>query len=174
MRYLFLAALGSFLALLSGVAPSWAVDSETSRETLKGIKGVYVLVEELQPNIKKLSERFTVGKDQLQGAVELRLKQAGIRVLKKDEWIKTPGRPIFYVNVNTHARERYRWAYDIRVELQQIASMEANQVKALISSWSTNITGTLSAGTLSILKDETLALTDIFIKAFFAANPSRP
>ena len=58
--------------------------------------------------------------------MEAQLKEAGIRVLDRDEWLRTPGRPVVYVNVNTHEYQKYRFAYDVRIELQQLATLEAN------------------------------------------------
>jgi len=135
------------------------------------MKGVYVLVEELQPNIRSFSSKPNFSKEQLQGEMESKLKRAGILVLTRDEWLKTPGRPVLYLNANTHQREKYWWAYDIRLEFQQIASLEANPtIKTLVSTWSTNVTGSVNVGTLAIIGNEVRMLTDIFIKAYLSVN----
>jgi len=164
-----LAIITACLLLSKSVVAS---DSDSSRQTLSGIKGVYVLVEDLQPNIKKSASRSNFSTEQLQKDVELRLKKAVITVLNRDEWLKTPGQPVLYINVNTHEREKYWWAYDIKLELQQIASLEANpKVKALVNTWSVNMTGIVNIGTLNTLTDQVKTLTDIFIKAYRSVNP---
>jgi hypothetical protein len=161
------------VCLLGPVRAVPAADSETSRKTLAGLQGVYVLVEELQPNIVKFSDKFSFSKDQLQKSVDLKLRGAGIKVLSRDEWLQTPGRPILYVAVNTHQREKYWWGYDIRVELHQTASLEAiPATRAFVATWSTNMTGTVNIGTLNTLNEQARVLTDIFINAFVSANPS--
>ena len=161
----------ALLACLLIAPPLMAVDSDTSRQTLSRIKGIYVLVEELQPNIRKPASRLNFTSEQLQKEIESRFQKAGITVLNRDEWLRTPGRPVLYLNVNTHQREKYWWAYDIRLEFQQIASLEANPtIKTLVSTWSTNVTGSVNVGTLAIIGNEVRMLTDIFIKAYLSVN----
>jgi hypothetical protein len=161
----------ALLACLLIAPPLMAVDSDTSRQTLSRIKGIYVLVEELQPNIRKPASRLNFTSEQLQKEIESRFQKAGITVLNRDEWLKTIGRPVLYLNVNTHEREKYWWAYDIRLEFQQIASLEVNpKVKTLVSTWSVNITGTANIGSLTTLTDQVKTLADIFIKAYQSVN----
>ena len=160
------------LIIITGVAS--AVDSEQTRKTMAGLQGVYVLVEELQPNIQKYASKFSVDKASLQKNVEMQLREAGIRVLERDEWAKTPGRPVLYVNVNTHEQEKYWFAYNIEVELQQIAAMEANPAtKALVGTWSVNIAGVVNIGTITALRDRVKNLMDIFISAYLSANSKK-
>ncbi|MFB3926856.1 MAG: hypothetical protein ACE14T_12470 [Syntrophales bacterium] len=148
--------------------PAYSLDSAQTRKTLV-IEGVYVLVEELQPNIKGFSDRFKFSKEQLQADVESKLREAGIKVFNKNEWLKTVGRPILYVNINTDQREKYWWSYDVRLELQQMVSLEVNpQVKTLATTWSTNITGTVNLGTLHVLSQQVSTLVDIFINAYLS------
>jgi len=116
-----LRALGLILASFS-----FAGDTDTSRRTLSGVKGVSVVVEDLQPDLQKRARRQALSKDQLRKNMEAQLEEAGIRVLDRDEWLRTPGRPVVYVNVNTHEYQKYRFAYDVRIELQQLATLEAN------------------------------------------------
>ena len=162
-------AIVTTLSLAIGSAS--AVDSEQTRKTLAGIQGVYVLVEELQPNIQKYSSQFDLDKASLQKGAESQLREAGIRMLGREEWLKTPGRPVLYINVNTHEQEKYWFAYNIQVELQQVAAMEANPaVKSLVGTWSVNIAGMVNIGTINALRDRVKNLMDIFITAYLSAN----
>ena len=166
------ASVGAGGLLLAGSAS--AVDSEQARKTLAGLPGVYVLVEELQPNIQKYASKFELDKVSLQKSTESRLREAGIRVLGREEWLKTPGRPVLYVNVNTHEQEKYWFAYNVEVELQQIAAMEANPaIKSLVGTWSVNIAGAVNIGTINALQDRVKNLLDIFIKAYLSINPQK-
>ena len=70
-----LAVLWGIIGLSGG--SSWAVDSEQSRASMRGIEGVGVVVESLDPEV----ERAGLTKHQLQTDVELQLRKAGIRVL---------------------------------------------------------------------------------------------
>ncbi len=171
MKRIPLIMLAACACLLGSIRTAPAADSETSRQTLAGLRGVYVLVEDLQPNIVKLSDRFNFSRDQLRDNVASKLRKAGIKVLSREEWLTCPGRPILYVAMNTDQREKYWWAYDIRLELQQMSSLEANPAtRALVSTWSTNMTGVVNLGTLGILSEQTSVLTDVFINAFAFAN----
>jgi hypothetical protein len=144
---------------------------------LTGLQGVYIAVEELQSNVMKYEKHLRKSglmKEQIQQDIEQRLRQAGIRVLTSDEWLKTPGRPILYVNVNTHENEKYCFAYDIRIELQQIVSIDSNpKIKALASTWTMNITGSANIGTLNVIRDNILYLTDCFAEAYKSVNSKR-
>jgi hypothetical protein len=165
IEYLAITAL--LLTLMIGSAS--ALDSEQTRKTLAGLPGVYVLVEELQPNIQKYANKFDLDKASLQKSTESRLREAGIRVLGREEWLKTLGRPVLYINVNTHEQEKYWFAYNVEVELQQVAAMEANPtIKSLVGTWSVNIAGAVNIGTINALQDRVKNLLDIFIKAYLS------
>jgi hypothetical protein len=62
-------------------------DTEGERATLRGLDGVQVVVEDLQPDV----ERNGLTRQQLQTDVELRLRKAGIRVLTEQELDRAPG-----------------------------------------------------------------------------------
>ena len=162
------------LLLLSFDLCVFAVDSEETRLTLTGIQGVYVIVEEMQPNIQKYAVKPGLTKEQLQKDIELRLKEKGIKTLSRDEWVKTPGKPILHVSVNTHETEKYQYAYDIKMELQQVVKMEANpKINALAATWSMNMTGMANIGSLNIIKGDVEVLLERFQQAYWAANRKR-
>src|SRR2546425_3316356 len=79
---------------------------EGARETLRGLKGVGVVVERVSPD----AERDGLTQSQLQTDVELRLRKAGIPALTQEECRATPGHPFLYVNVNTH-RDGFKYAF---------------------------------------------------------------
>jgi hypothetical protein len=167
----FTAALLIALLVIAMGNSAFAVDSESSRKTLANLKGVYVIIEDLQPNLQKYAKKQELSKEQLQKHVEVHLKEAGIRVLNREEWAQAPGRPILYVNVNTHEYQKYQFAYDARVELQQMASLETSPgAKALAATWSINMTGTVNMGTVNVIYDSVKSLTSAFVKAYASAN----
>jgi len=165
----------TLLALLVAATPppAGAIDMDVTRKTLSGLQGVYVGVEELQPNLMKYSaaQKSGLSKEALKKDIEGRLGKAGIRVLTWDQAVKTPGMPFLYICVNTHESEKYWYAYDIRIELQQLVSMEANpKVKTMAGTWSTNMTGMVNIGTLDKLKEAVEVLTDKFVGAYRSVN----
>jgi len=166
----------ALLIMLVAPLPVGAIDTDVTRKTLSGLQGVYVAVEELQPNLLKYSaaQKSGLSKEGLKRDIEGRLSKAGIRVLTWDQAVKTPGMPFLYINVNTHESEKYWYAYDIRIELQQLVSMEANpKVKTLAGTWSTNMTGLVNIGTMDKLKEAVEVLVDRFAGAFRAANQKK-
>src|SRR5713226_9100936 len=109
-----------------------AVDSEWTRATLKGLQGVRVVVEKMAPE----EERAGLAQATLQTDVELKLRQAGIRVLSETEWDATPGRPWLYLQVGTHAPRQERSelsAFSIRLELSQRVVLERNAAVSLVA-----------------------------------------
>lgn len=166
----------ALLIMLVAPLPVGAIDTDVTRKTLSGLQGVYVAVEELQPNLLKYSaaQKSGLSKEGLKRDIEGRLSKAGIRVLTWDQAVKTPGMPFLYINVNTHESEKYWYAYDIRIELQQLVSMEANpKVKTMADTWSTNMTGIVNIGTMDKLKEAVEVLADRFAGAFRAANQKK-
>ena len=161
--------------LLIGFArPVFAVDSKESRMTLTGLRGVYVAVEELQSNVMQYETHLRksgLTPAQIQQDVAQRLREAGIRVLTSDEWLTTPGRPVLYVNVNTHENEKYWLAYDVRLELQLLVSLDSNpKIKTLASTWAINVTGVVNIGNLNVLRDNILVMVNRFAEAYKSVN----
>jgi hypothetical protein len=169
-----LVMLVSAVLLIGSAVPVLAIDSKETRLTLTGLQGVYVAVEELQSNVMKYEKHLRksgLTKEQIQQSVELRLREAEIRILSSDEWLKTPGRPVLYVNVNTHENEKYMLAYDVRLELQQLVSIDSNpRIKTLASTWTINVTGIANIGTLNIIRDNMFLLVDRFAEAYKSVN----
>jgi hypothetical protein len=163
------------LFLLTIISSSlFAIDSELTRQTMTGLQGVNVMVEDLQPNMQKYARKFGLAQEQLKRDVEQKLQKSGIIILTQENWLKTLGRPVLYVNINTHEYEKYWYAYDIKVELKQIVYMEANpKVKTLASTWSISMTGIANIGTLNTIRDSLGSLVNRFIDAYLSANTKK-
>ncbi|MCX7983261.1 MAG: hypothetical protein N2572_10235 [Syntrophales bacterium] len=161
-----------FLFVLAVMLPISArgIDSPETRATLAHIQGVHVLIEDYQQNLskhKKLLTKAGLDKENLLSAVEEKLKNAGLKVLNRDEWLKTPGRPLLCITINTHEAEKYKYAYDVNLQLMQVIMLEANpQLKSMSPTWSLNITGMAHIGNLHIIRDATLTLIDRFTASF--------
>lgn len=165
-----------FFIMIALMAISWSVplhaeDSQVSRGTLAGLTRIYVLVENIQPNIQKYSSNAGLSTIQIQKEIENNLNSAGIRTMSRSEWLKAPGRPVLYVNINTHETEKYWYAYDIKLELRQIVQLEVNpKIKTLADTWSINITGMANIGNLNLISKDTYVLLDRFIQAYRLVN----
>ena len=164
-RLYYLAAV--IVVLIMWSSSAIAIDSEITRKTLVDIRGIHVFVENIQPNIEKYASRFKITKEQIQQDVEQRLKNAGIVVLSYNDWLKTAGRPMLYVNVNTHEYEKYWYSYTISLAVQQGVMLETNpKIKTIATTWSIEMTGIANIGTLDSIKTNTAYLVDRFINAY--------
>src|SRR5437870_4808741 len=68
------------------------VDLESERESLRGLGGVQVLVEDVEGELGK----YVWGSD-LQTRIELRLRAAGIPLYGQSEWKQDARHPLLYV-----------------------------------------------------------------------------
>jgi len=165
----------ALMLTMCGTVRGYALDSDLERQTLSGIQGVNIVIEDMQPNIQKYAQRFELQKEQIRADVESTLKKAGVPVLTWDQWLKTPGKPFLYVNVNTHEYEKYWYAYDVKVELKQSVMLEINpSVKTIVGTWSMSMTGIANVGKLDTIKSGLNVLIGRFIEAYLSANPKRP
>jgi len=164
------------LALLSATAVSPLVgqeDSPTSRQTLAGLKGVYV-----KAWVPDSAEAVRDGlyQSQVQTDMELKLRQAGIPVLSLEEIASTTGQPSLVANVLVVRNSTGLYAYSVSVELFQAVRPVRNPSVAVPAGtwWTGTIVGIaqprrLADATRGTVRD----LTDQFINAYLAANPKR-
>ena len=91
LRIMMVRVLFLLLALTLTLSyPLFAVNGISNRATLRGLKGVGVLVEKLPREV----EQEGLKRDQLQMEIEFKLRASGIKVLTKEEAFNTPGRAV--------------------------------------------------------------------------------
>jgi len=94
----------------------WGIDDEGTRLTLRGIKGVMVVIEELNPMI----EKDGLTENQIRTDVELKLRTAGLNVLSEKERYMALGRPWLVVDVHGFKDSKIGlYVFNIVVELWQ-------------------------------------------------------
>jgi len=124
------------------------------RNTLKGLKGVYVVVEDIS-EAEKLG--LTLTTQQIQTNVELKLRRSGIKVLSEEERSKEPGRPYLYVNVNIYknaivsgdyplivytasvqltqqvylVRDTKKWCYAATWEMEYVEAVRKSKIRSI-------------------------------------------
>jgi hypothetical protein len=173
-NYIFYVLFLTGLLLLMSTQVSQAIDNEITRRTMSGLKGINITVEELQPSILKYAQKTGLTREQIQKDVEIKLKSTGIKIFALSEWLNAPGRPMLYINVNTHEFDKYLYAYDIKLEFRQVVFLEANpSIKTMAVCWSTNMTGIANIGTLNSIRSNIGKMTDIFIEAYRSANTEK-
>jgi hypothetical protein len=147
----------------------FASDSARCRETLRGLKGVLVEIESIEPEI----EQDGLTKAQIQTDVELKLRLAGIKVLSEEEWQKEKGRPFFYVCA--HVR-KYKvlssYVFNIDIQLNQDVYLERYlNFKIGAPTWSVSCLGIISD--LNDIRNVVKDKIDIFINAYLSVNPKK-
>jgi hypothetical protein len=167
------AILSSLMAMAIVSLAAAAEDDQYARSTLRGLPGVYVAVEALDPDIQK--DGLTIA--MLKADTELRLRMAGVKVLSREEWAKTRGGPVCYVDVSivkdvalTDVLDFDLYAFEVRVELHQDVSLLRDMtVKVLSPTWSVSYVG--FTNTLPRIRTKVTQLVDTFIGAYQAVNP---
>ena len=93
-----------------------ASDGKYNRASLRGLEGVYVSVENLDPEI----EKDGLGKDLIRKDAVLQLRSAGIKVLSRQRWFDVTGSPYLYVNPHIlKLRDTGEYIYSINIALKQ-------------------------------------------------------
>jgi hypothetical protein len=83
----------SIFTLVRLHAGAFAFDTAVTRSSLRGLPGIFVLVQRLNPELE--AEGLT--KEQIQLDIESKLQTAKIRLLSKEQYSKTPEAPFLHV-----------------------------------------------------------------------------
>lgn len=140
---------------------------ELARETLRGLAGVAVMVEDIAAD----AERDGLQESQVQADVEGKLRQAGIRVLSAEERQRTPGMPTLAVRVGTY---KLADLYDLCIEvslLQATVLKRDPSVERLTATWRARGVGRAGARRLQDARRVVGGYIDLFITAYLAVNP---
>lgn len=141
---------------------------EASRDTLRDLQGIYILVERLRPEIERTGK---LTENQLRMGTELKLRKSDIKVLSLKESLRMPGMPYLYVYVNVFkSKHRSLYVYNITVALVQAVSLiRAPNVSRLAITWS--VSGIGAVRELERIRGRTEGLVDDFIDAYLSVNP---
>ena len=141
-------------------------------DNLKGLRGVEIVVE-MSENSETLLQKDGVGESQLQTRLEVKLREAGIRVLTQEQGGKTPGRPYLYLNINSTKIQGNPPVASVAIalELQEQVLLQRGKKSASAATWSTATVGTVPADDVRSIYDRVGDLVDEFINDYLAANP---
>jgi hypothetical protein len=155
--------------LLCSIAPATASDSEIDRASLKGLKGVFVLVEDLNP----LEEQAGLKTADVQTDVEEKLKAAGIPLLSKTQDIDTPGMPTLYISVSVASSTTTDlWPFSIDVNLEQQATLKRSPdtfVPTAIT-WHVGSIGAVDKSNIRSIRDRVNEQVAKFVNAYLKVN----
>lgn len=133
------------------------------KESLNGISGIYVVVEELGPELNGVLTRSEVRK-----RVEHELRTAGIRLVKEREAAKLPGEPYLYVNLAALPLGPKRYACRIDLEVHQLVTLLHNSTTGHVITWEQ---GVVTAGGVKTISNNIDELVFDFIYDYLAMNP---
>ena len=152
------------VALLLLAVPAWAADDEEERASLKGVDSCAVVVEGIPPD----AERDGLPRSQLQTEVEVRLRQAGIKVVASSLYM-------LYVNVDTLKNNMGSYAYNIHVSFEQPVTLlrDPKLVQTFATTWSVGSIGTVGSDRLGDVRSDVRDHVDKFIAAYLEQNSKK-
>ena len=155
------AAVGLGVVLASTVPA--AAQQDVERENLAGIRDVNVVVADLADD----AEAAGLTRRGLLDAVERRLEERGVRLGSSRQAAD------LYVNVTTHQGATGLYAYYARVSVQQLATIEGNQLRAYVDTWDMASLGTTGGANLPRVEEVVLQIVDLFCDDYFDVNDRR-
>ena len=146
-----------------------ASDSEIDRASLKGLTGVFVLVEELNPP----EEQAGLKTADIQADAVQKLQAAGIPLLSKEQSIQAPGMPTLYISVSVaSSTETDLWPFSIDVNLEQQATLKRNPdtfVPTAIT-WHVGSIGAVDKSNIRSVRDRVNEQIAKFVNAYNKVN----
>jgi hypothetical protein len=165
------------LALLLLAITNVSAQSEEAREreTLRGLTGVYVIVDSLKGDVVR--DGLTLG--QLQTDVEVRLRKAGIRVLTLEEVRESENKPALVISVVaiksdplSKLLESNRYSFSISLELKQAAHLKRMPATTfMVTTWSDRALGFATADNTRVIREGVGDYVDKFINSYLTVNP---
>lgn len=145
--------------------------SESAKKSLRGLKGIYVLVEELTGEAKQQG----LDDSQLQTDAELRLRKAGIRVATRSEMIQSDDVGILYINVGAIALKSGLCVVHESVDLEQSVRLVRDNSILVNAAIIYRVKGSFGTVACPKLRDDVRGSLDdqidIFINDYLAMNP---
>lgn len=139
---------------------------QQDRDVLKGLAGVYVLVENMRPEV----EKFGLTKQAIQTDVELELRKFGVRVLSQKESLAILGSPYLYVNVNAMNLEGTdRFYGNIGVAMRENVILLRKPIMSNAATWGSS--HVFKGASDRDVRDNVKECVDEFINDYLAANP---
>ncbi len=141
-------------------------DIQLRREPLKGIKGIFVMIENLSPVAKELG----ITGESLNTEVELKLRLAGIKIPRSEE--KDSAFGILYVNLNI-IREKSIYVFNINVEFKEIVYIKRINQRRPLTTWDDSYVGLTQKDSSSFIREKLKRILDTFLNDYLAVNPKK-
>ena len=153
--------VASVVVVTLTVAPGpLGAQEDIERENLTGLREVNVVVEELAED----AEAAGLTRRALLAAVERQLEVRGV-----PQGSSRQGADL-YINVSTHRGTTGLYAYYARVSVQQLVTIEGNQLRSLVDTWARASLGAVGGGNLPQVEQVVMQLVDLFCDDYFEVN----
>ena len=147
------------LVLAGGDTPR--AQDQDERENLADVREVNVVVEDLSDDV----EATGLTRRTLETAVERRLEERRVPLGNSRSAVD------LYISVDTHIGSTGLYAYCVEVAVQQLVTIEGNQLRTLADVWDVGSLGTVGAANLPQVEQVVLQIVDRFIEDFLEMNP---
>jgi len=159
------------LALMKVDSFSFAQDNAETRSTLKGLKGFYVVMGELDPEIEK--EGLIAG--QFEKDTERQLRNGGIKIIPEKEYSRlkrSPNYPVarlelFAKIIKVEGTELKIFYIAVQVR-QMISLVRKPAIKIFATTWENPEMG--QSNSAAVIRDRVKGLVGQFIDAFLSVN----
>jgi len=151
------------------IAPATASDSEIDRASLKGLQGVFVLIEDLNPP----EEQAGLKTADIQADAEQQLKAAGIPLLSKAQNIDTPGMPTLYISVSvasSTATDLWPFSIDVNIEQQATLKRSPDTFVPTAITWHVGSIGAVEKSNIRSVRERVTEQIAKFVNAYFKVN----
>ena len=148
---------------LSGLAAPAGAQDEVERENLTDIREINVFVEDLASD----AEAAGLTRELLEVTIERRLQESRVPLGNSRQAAD------LYINVATFQGTTGLYAYCVRVSVQQLVTIEGNQMRALVDTWDLASVGTVGEGNLPDVRNVVEQIVDAFTDDYLAVNDPR-
>jgi len=160
---------GLLIATTVVLLPASVQSQGSKRESLRGIKALAVVIEDLSPD----TEQAGFQKTQLKTDVEMRLKEKGIQLVSEPETAGKWDGPILNVRLQTvkHDRQNIE-AISIILQLRQkVRLTRKSGAEVLAVTWQSDRLGSVDKAELPLARKILVSMVDSFISDYSAVNP---
>jgi len=148
------------LLVVVGLAIPALAQDDDERERLTDIREINVIVEELTEDV----ETAGLTRRMLENTIEQQLQDRGVPLGN------SPQAADLYVNVATFKGSTGLYAFCIRVSVQQLVTIEGNQLRAFVDTWDRASVGTVGVGNFSQVEQVVLQIVATFSDDFLSVN----
>jgi hypothetical protein len=135
---------------------------------LQGLTGLAVVVGKLSEDAKKIP---VTNKD-IQEIAEHKLRMAGIKVLSREERLRSPGMPYLYLRISIKATDDGFVYGSTKIQVEEEACLSRKELCGAFITWDRG--SIFSVGmdrAQQFIKDSLNEDMDIFLKDYFTVNP---